>query len=280
MTRSFDWTGPIGDMWAAEWRRTDRSFADLVPHLDAAILAAAPAGPFRAIDLGTGAGATALALADARRDADVLGVDLSTALIDVAKARAHGIGNLRFQVGDALAIVGTASPADLYCSRHGVMFYDDPVAAFTALSAASNPDARLVFSCFADRNANRWAVEPAMALGGAAETATDTQPGPFAFANPDHVAAILTEAGWTAAAPQRVAFDYIAGEGEDSVAEAVAFFTRIGPAASLLRDAPDRTKATAALATALAARRVGNRVAFQAVAWIWSATRSAGASPP
>ena len=280
MTRSFDWTGPIGDVWAAEWRRTDRSFAELAPHLDAAILAAAPAGPFRAIDLGAGAGATALALARARSDGDILGVDLSTALVDVAQDRGRGIANLRFQAGDALAVVAEMPPADLYCSRHGVMFYDDPVAAFTALAAAAASDARLVFSCFADRSANRWAIEPAVALGGAADTATGITPGPFAFADPNYVRTILTEAGWTAPAPQRVAFDYIAGEGEDPVADAVAFFARIGPAASLLRDAPDRTKATAALAAALAARRVGNRVAFPAVAWIWSATRSAGASPP
>jgi len=38
MTSAGDWTGRVGHVWAAEWRRTDRSFADLARHLDAAIV--------------------------------------------------------------------------------------------------------------------------------------------------------------------------------------------------------------------------------------------------
>ncbi len=280
VTQSFDWTGPIGDVWAAEWARTDRSFGDLAHHLDAAILAAAPAGPFRAVDLGAGAGATALALASARPDADVLGIDLSESLVAVARGRARDRGNMRFQAGDVLAAIADTPPADLYCSRHGVMFFDDPVAAFAALAARSGPSARLVFSCFAERAANRWAIEPAVALGGAVDVDTGVAPGPFAFADSAYVESILTRGGWTPAPPRRVAFDYIAGEGEDRVADATAFFSRIGPAASMLREAADRAQAVAALSTACAARRIGNRVVFPAVAWIWSAERPAGAGTP
>ena len=42
MTSATDWTGRVGRTWAAEWQRTDRSFAKLSPHLDAAIRTAAP----------------------------------------------------------------------------------------------------------------------------------------------------------------------------------------------------------------------------------------------
>ncbi|KQM65743.1 hypothetical protein ASE75_05795 [Sphingomonas sp. Leaf17] len=280
MTQSFDWTGPVGDVWAAEWARTDRSFRDLSPHLDAAILSAAPPGPFRAVDLGAGAGATALALASARPDADVLGIDLSAALVAVARERAGGSRNVHFRAGDVLRVIADTPPADLYCSRHGVMFFDDPAAAFAMLATRSAPDASLVFSCFAARAANRWAIEPAVALGGAADVDTGVTPGPFAFADPAHVEQILTRGGWIAAPPRRVAFDYVAGDGEDCVADATAFFGRIGPAASLLREAPDRARAVAALSTACAARRIGNRVVFPAVAWIWSAKRPAGAGTP
>lgn len=62
MTSASDWTGAVGDMWAAEWRRTDRSLADLSRHPDAAIFAAAPPGPFRALDIGCGRGMRALPL--------------------------------------------------------------------------------------------------------------------------------------------------------------------------------------------------------------------------
>lgn len=280
MTRSFDWAGPIGDVWAAEWERTDRSLAGLAPHLNAAILAAAPAGPFRAVDLGAGAGATSLAVARGRPDAEVVGVDLSAALVAVARARAYGIGNVRFRAGDALAVVADAPPADLYCSRHGVMFYDNPVAAFATLVGAGASGVRLVFSCFAERSANLWATEPVLALGGVIDAPGGVAPGPFAFADPVRVHALLTAAGWTVSSPARVAFDYVAGAGEDPVADAVEFFTRIGPAASMVRVAPDREAAIAALTAACTARRIGNRVAFPAVAWIWSAERPAGAGTP
>ena len=44
MTSDRDWTGRVGDIWATEWRRTDRSFEGLAPVLNAAILAAAMMG--------------------------------------------------------------------------------------------------------------------------------------------------------------------------------------------------------------------------------------------
>nr|WP_241769019.1 class I SAM-dependent methyltransferase [Sphingomonas melonis] len=101
MTTATDWTGRVGRTWAAEWQRTDRSFANLSPHLDAAIRSAAPAGPFHAIDIGCGAGATSLALAHARPDATVTGLDLSADLIRTARARAGDRGTVTFHHGDA-----------------------------------------------------------------------------------------------------------------------------------------------------------------------------------
>ena len=68
MTTAGEWSGGVGAAWAASWTQTDLSFAGLSPQLDAAILAAAPPGEARAIDLGCGAGATSIALATARPD--------------------------------------------------------------------------------------------------------------------------------------------------------------------------------------------------------------------
>ncbi len=240
MTTGSDWTGTVGDVWTAEWQRTDRSFADLSRHLDAAILAAAPAGPFSALDIGCGAGGTSLALAEVRPDASILGVDLSAGLVKVACDRAstlavvpggkgpraasedlrgsglspawgHGAaseevsfdtrdtpltvlcGNISFETGDATTVAGRNAPFDLLYSRHGVMFFDDPVAAFTALHAAAAPGARLVFSCFAEWSDNAFASEIARALGLAPPS--PRAPGPFAFQDESHVRSILTDAG-------------------------------------------------------------------------------------
>ena len=164
------------------------------------------------------------------------------------------------------------------------MFFADPVAAFTALAEAGAADATLVFSCFAERTANRWATETVTAIGGAAGGPASTAPGPFAFADPTHVAAILETSGWSAAPPQRVDFAYRAGEGAGSVDESVAgpvadavdYLSRIGPAASAIRDAApeERARHIARLTDVCAQYRNGVTVEFSAAAWIWTARKS------
>jgi len=268
MIAGTDWTGFVGDVWASEWRRTDRSFGNLTHQLETAILAAAPMGPFRALDIGCGAGATSLALATARPDAKVVGVDLSQALVEIARNRLAGLRNCRVEQGDVLTAAAAIRP-DLLISRHGVMFFADPVAAFASLRAAAAPGATLVFSCFGLRKDNRFATL-IDELAPPAPVAAD-EPGPFAFADPERVADILTRAEWRPDARQRVPFAYRAGAGDDPIADAVSFLSRIGPAAAALRDAPDPNALRLALAGALAHYRVGDAVDLPALGWIWRA---------
>ena len=271
MTKASEWAGAVGDVWAAEWVRTDRSFAGLAPALDAAILAAAPERG-RAVDLGCGAGSTALALATARPGLAVTGVDLSPELIRVARGRG-GSTNLRFAQGDLAADAELVAGADLLFSRHGVMFFADPVAVFSRWRAAVAPGARLVFTCFRDPALNFWASDLIATVTGRPPASPGIAPGPFAFADANRVAAMLANAGWTAMA-RAIDFRYVAGEGADPVADAVGFFHRIGPIASALRAAPevDRPAMLARCTTALADHRHGHRVDFPAAAWLWTAT--------
>jgi SAM-dependent methyltransferase len=276
MTTAYDWTGRIGDVWAEEWRRTDRSFINLTPRLNAAILAAAISRTRKIIDIGCGAGATSLATAQAFPNATVTGIDLSPTLIEIARHRAETQANARFECADITVAAANHAPTDLYVSRHGVMFFADPIAAFTTLAEAAAPDARLVFSCFADRAANRWAAEIITVTGGNADAPATTAPGPFAFADPTYVASILEKSGWPVVSPQRVDFAYRAGEGTDPVADAVDYFSRIGPAASAIRDAPpeEREQHIARLTQVCDWYESGDTVEFPAVAWIWTARNS------
>ncbi|MFG6281473.1 class I SAM-dependent methyltransferase [Sphingomonas sp. S6] len=272
MTSATDWTGRVGRTWAAEWQRTDRSFANLSPHLDAAIRTAAPAGPFHAIDIGCGAGATSLALADARPDATVTGLDLSADLIRTAHTRAGDRGTVTFHAGDAVAMVLQLPPADLIVSRHGVMFFADPIAAFTALRTAANSGARLVFSCFRDRRDNVWASDLIEQVTGTRpEVAPGYAPGPFGFADQAATATILESAGWTVDSATRIDFAYVAGAGPDPVADAADFFHHIGPLASALKDAADPSLDDR-LKSALKRYAADGIVALPASAWIWRAT--------
>ena len=274
MTTAADWSGRVGESWAAELARTDRSFADLSPHLDAAIRAAAPDGPGSAVDLGCGAGQTSITFATARPDLTVTGVDLSPDLVRAAAARGAALPNLRFTVADlATEPEVVASGADILFSRHGVMFFADPATVFARLHAAVAPGTPLVFSCFRSAAENPWAGDLiAHITGKAPQPLAGYAPGPFGFADPDWVKTMLAAAGWRAAAAQPVDYRYVAGEGDDPIADAVAFFRRIGPVASAIGAAPepDRLAMIDRLATALGLHRDGATVGFPAAAWIWT----------
>jgi SAM-dependent methyltransferase len=274
MTSASEWAGPVGDAWASEWQRTDRSFAGLAPHLDAAILAAAEPAPRVIVDIGCGAGATSIATARAFPDAQVTGIDLSPELVATATQRAEGQGNLAFIASPVEQAVATLAPVDLFVSRHGVMFFADPVAGLSALRQAAAAGAALVFSCFRAPALNSWASEIAEAIHGAPPARPEGYvPGPFAFADPAFVTDILERSGWRALGNEAVDYTYRAGEGALPVVDALAFFERIGPAAPVLRAAsPDQRAAMLDRITAVLTRhRSGDAVDFPAAAWLWSA---------
>ena len=79
-----EWQGQTGDNWAAEWRRTDRSFGALTERLLQRTRGLAFA---RALDVGCGAGELSLALARGRPHVSVIGVDISAALVTTAEPK-------------------------------------------------------------------------------------------------------------------------------------------------------------------------------------------------
>jgi SAM-dependent methyltransferase len=278
MTEAYEWRGRVGDVWAEEWRRTDRTLAPVNDALVAA--AAAEAARFdnpRILDVGCGAGATSLALAAALADAEIIGIDLSESLIAAARERAgEGAENARFEVADAARWAPARAGFDLIVSRHGVMFFDDPVAAFAHLRAPVGAEARLVFSCFRRRADNQWvtALRPIFERF-APETlaAPDPPVGPFAFADPARIAAVLTGAGFAPPSIRALDFDFVAGAGEDPLADAISYFRRIGPFAALLRELDERAgeAAAEALGEILARHQAGDQILFRAAAWIVTA---------
>ncbi|MCA1662003.1 MAG: methyltransferase domain-containing protein [Novosphingobium sp.] len=273
MTDKREWEGPVGRSWAEEWRRTDRSFAELTPRLLEAI-AALPGGDV--VDIGCGAGQLSLAVADARPDARMLGIDVSADLVAAATIRAQGRRNCAFALADAATWEPDRGAPDLYISRHGVMFFDDPVAAFVHLAGVAQRGANLCFSCFRSPRENPWASGIAALLPAGGAPPDPHAPGPFAFADPRRVAEILESSGWrdVAFAPHDIR--YIAGQGPDPVAEALALFARIGPAARAMRELPEdeRPAFQARLAEFVAEHRRGDTVAFGAGVWIATAVKA------
>ena len=122
---------------------------------------------------------------------------------------------------------------------------------------------------------NPWAIETGAAVTGTIPQKPGTSPGPFAFADADHVRSILQASGWTGD-PQPVDYTYRAGEGEHALDEALALFSRIGPAAARLRELDEaaRKAGRERLRDVLAARLSNDAVDFPASAWIWSCQRA------
>jgi SAM-dependent methyltransferase len=97
------------------------------------------------LDLGCGDGTTALPAA--RRGARVLGVDIASNLVaaGTARARAEGLTNLRFQVGDASKLVGVADDGfDLVVSIFGAMFAPRPFDVAAEMVRVTRPGGRIV----------------------------------------------------------------------------------------------------------------------------------------
>ena len=271
-----NWSGNTGDIWAQRWRDTDRGLRQIGEALNGAIARAAPDGPFRALDVGCGAGSTSLALAAARADAAIVGCDISPALVELARGRAADAANLEFRVGDAEAVAAAEGPFDLIFSRHGVMFFEDPTRAFATLRQAARPGGRLVFSCFQAWELNRWAWELAEAAAGGPVPAPGREPSGFAFADPDYVEGILSAAGWSSVKRDALSFNYVTGEGADPVGQSLAFLTSIGPGSNIVRGlhGEDQEAAVARMRDVLVKHCSGGSVEFPAAAWIWSAVRA------
>ena len=271
MTGASEWQADVGRNWAELYALTDRCFGGLTQRLLDRI------ADFEArdvLDVGCGAGEVSLAIARTRPHARVIGLDISPDLIAAATHRGTMHPNASFELGDAAQWRREGFAPDLLVSRHGVMFFDDPVAAFSHLNAIAAPGANLVFSCFRSARENRWAADIARMID-QPPPGEGYVPGPFAFADPQFVEALLTAAGWAGVDIAPVDFAYVAGTGADPVADARAFFARIGPAARALREVSpeDRPALEARIGEWLEEHRSGDMVLFGAAAWIVTARR-------
>ena len=268
-----DWASKSGSVWARRWRDTDAGLAGLAPHLLSAVAEHAPDRPFKAFDIGCGPGSTTIDVAAACPEAEILACDISPDLAEIARRRTADLPRVQIVEGNAEEVAGREGPFDLFFSRHGVMFFADPIGAFRCLRQAANPGASLVFSCFQSWQSNPWASELASAAAGRALPPPGREPSGFAFADPDYVGEILASSGWVEASPRDVAFDYVAGEGRDAVDAALDFFTELGPSSRLLEAMAeeDRRDAVKRMRIVIERHFDANAVAFNAAAWIWSA---------
>jgi len=155
------------------------------------------------VDLGCGTGQTTLELA--RRvlpGGRAVGFDISAPLLERAREHAAGasVDNVELQHADVQSSDLGAARFDGAFSRFGVMFFADPVAAFSNVHRALKPGSVLSFACWQAVTSNEWMLVPAMAavsvLGTLPEMPGPDAPGPFSMADPDRTRKILESAGF------------------------------------------------------------------------------------
>jgi SAM-dependent methyltransferase len=276
-----DWKGQSGERWVAYQVRLDAMMAVFG---QAAIKATAPATGERVLDVGCGAGATTLDLADrVGAGGHVLGVDISEPLIDRARALAPQDMPAVFQVADASSAELPEGAFDILFSRFGVMFFDDPTAAFAHMRRALKPGARVAFVCWRGMAENDWVRLPMGAMKGILPPMTPPgpeAPGPFSFGDQRRVARILTGAGFTdvAIAPFDASIPFGKGETRDAALDdAVNMTLEVGPLARALADQTDdiRARASVAVRAAFAGCPGERSVMIDGAAWIVTARNPA-----
>jgi SAM-dependent methyltransferase len=269
-------TGPGVAHWVSNQHRYDRMHQPFT----AMLLDAAGLRPGqRVLDVGCGAGGTTRAAARLTAPGEVTGVDLSAPMLELARASAQeaGLGNVAFHQDDVQVRRFGAGQFDAVISRFGVMFFEDPVAAFTNMRSATRPGGRLVFVCWQPLATNEWLTVPEAALARHVPPPDDfgTQDGPgmFAFADDARVRSVLAAAGWqeTTVTPHHPSI-LVGGGG--SVDDAATFLrtATIGRTMLAGADAATTDRALASLRTALAEHADANGVHLGAGVWLVQAT--------
>jgi SAM-dependent methyltransferase len=225
------------------------------------------------LDVGCGSGQTTLALAGRIGAAGhVVGVDISQPMLEVARRRAEVAPQVAFHEADAQTFAFEPATFDAIHSRFGVMFFDDPAAAFFNLRRALRPGGRLAFVCWRTPAENPIMTLPMQAAAAhlpPPEPMVPGAPGPFAFADAERVRTILAAVGFgdIAIAPQDMP------AGGNSVEGAVDLALKIGPLGRMLREHPAAAPAVVGAIRDLMAESAGpdGRVFLDSATWIVTA---------
>jgi ubiquinone/menaquinone biosynthesis C-methylase UbiE len=271
----------LASVWDEQAEAMDASMG---AHAAAARRALAAKAGERVIDLGCGAGLSAVALgAEVGPDGWVTAIDIVPEMADAAERRMTAAGvrgtAVAADVGtaDLVAVSGDGQLFDAAHSRFGLMFFRHPNAAFSNILRVLRPDGRLAASVWQHLAANPWMM---------LTTATATQvlgldrpplpesgqPGPFSLADAGTTAALLAGAGFVDVAIDPVEAPFIF-EGDGTAA--AARLLSAGPlgAAFLGADETRRNDVVAAVVNAVERHRGANGFEVPAASWCITASR-------
>jgi ubiquinone/menaquinone biosynthesis C-methylase UbiE len=285
------WNGPAGDH---RLRFPDQDDAEVRLHNERFRAATGIVAGDRVLDVGCGTGQTTRDAGRAAAGGRVLGVDLSSGMLDRARelTALDGLRNVSYEQADAQVHPFEPASFDVAISRFGVMFFADPLAAFANIGGALRPGGRLVLMVWQGRDRNEWASAIRDALTGApmrsecreapmaATPRTDSadvpeargSADPFSLGDPARVRATLADAGFTDVDLADIDEPVYYGRDADAASDFVLglWSTRTTLAAL---DSSEASRATRRLRAMLAAHDTGSGVFLDSRAWIVTARR-------
>ncbi len=240
------WAGQNGERWLAN---VDRFEGTIEPIGEALIERATCREGEHIIDVGCGAGATSIAIArQVGATGSVTGLDISPVLVAEATKRAQiaGFDHANFILGDAATVSLPMTQADCIVSRFGIMFFSDPVAAFTHMHGFLKSDGRLAIACWASLPQNQWMLEVRNILAAhfPLPTPIPHAPGPFAFSEPAYIEEILQTSGFKDITISPWKSNLFVGGSGSNPQSAAEFLLKALSVAQLPEDLPDSVKTT------------------------------------
>ena len=264
------WNGRAGHAWVETQEMLNQLFQ---PFADLLVARAAARPGAQVLDVGCGTGSTTIAVAQQLSpDGGCTGIDISEPMLAAARVRAEREGSpARFLCADAQTYPFAPSCFDLIISRFGVMFFDDPVAAFANLRRAARPGAGLQVITWRSPAENPFmttAERAAAPLLPNLPARRPGAPGQFALAEQTQLAAILEASGWAEASIQPIDVACTLPE-----RDLVRYFTQLGPLGLVLHETDDwtRREVVATVRAAFALYVNGDAVRFTAACWLVSA---------
>jgi len=213
------WNEVNAPRWIAMRRPLERA---LVPFGRAVLDVLSPQPGELALDVGCGFGETTVELA--QRCGKAIGVDVSQPVLEIARAEAPP--GVSYLCVDAQTYP-FEQRFDVVFSRFGIMFFEDPAAAFANLRRAMNPGGRFGAVVWGAAAENDWVQIPLRVVRRhLAVPAASSGPGPFSLADPVAFSRLLSGAGLAdvSVRPLDLAFE---GDAE--------LLLKSGPAAAALR---------------------------------------------
>jgi SAM-dependent methyltransferase len=265
------WDGDEGTYWAAHADHFERALA---AYHDRLFGTAAIGDDDRVLDIGCGTGQTARDAARIASTGSVLGVDLSSAMLEIARQRAatDGLSNVDFLQADAQIHPFEPGSFDVAIGQTSATFFGDRVAGLANIARALRAGGRLALLTWQPFAANEWIRDfsAALAAGRDLPAPPPDAPGPFTLADPDVIRSVLTEAGYSDiavdAAKATMWFGHDAGDAFQVVSGLLGWMLDGVSGA-------DRDRALDDLRATIAAHASPDGVLYDSAAWLTRATR-------